>query len=289
MLNDLFRNSLALSRTALFSPGDMPDRVRKALASDAGLVIADLEDAVPAAGREQARLNMVEILEDAELFHGRAGMVVRINAPSTPAGAADLAALSGLSQQARGRMGVMVAKTQGTDDVAAVAGRLGTDVPLIALIESARGVFRAEEIAAHPSVVRLALGGIDLAADLGCDVDSETIRHACAQLVLASAAAGIPGPLDSPCTNFRDAAIVADAARSARRNGLSGILCIHPAQLGPAHEAYAPSLEEMEWARRVVAAVDGASAIDGQMIDRPVILKAQAILAAAVPVQSIRQ
>lgn len=275
-----FHHMLNIAQTALFSPGDRPDRVRKSLAGDADLVIADLEDAVAADAKADARVNVTDIVEDDAAFTDRPGMVVRISEPHSPAGEADLAALAGLSDPARARLAVMIAKTQSPHDVAAVFAQLGEDVPVIALIESARGVLNAVEIAEHASVVRLALGGIDLAADLGCDVDSATTAHARAQLVLASAAAGLAGPIASPCPNFRDPEVVADAARSARSNGLSGILCIHPAQLEPATQAFAPSEEDVAWARKVVEAADGATALDGQMIDRPVILKAQAVLAA---------
>lgn len=276
-----FYNLVACGKTALFSPGDRPERVRKSLTGPADLVIADLEDAVAAEKKVEARHHVTGILEDASAFTGRGGMAVRISEPSSLSGAADLAALSRLSPAGRSRLAVMIAKTQSAADVAAVVGKLSEDVRVIALIESARGVLNAADIAAHPAVVRLALGAIDLAAELDCDVDSGTTSHARTQLVLSSAAAGIAGPLESPCPNFQDPEAISVAARTARSNGLSGILCIHPMQLEPAAAAFTPTPEDMAWARRVVAAADGASAIEGQMIDRPVILKAQAVLTAA--------
>lgn len=279
MVNTTFLNAVCTARTALFSPGNRPERVEKALLGAADVVIADLEDAVAVEDKATARANVVNILNSP--VAGAHGLVVRINEPSSPAGHDDLRALSGIGADARTRLAVMVAKTQTTADVDAVAQELGADTPVIALIESADGVLNAPGIARHPSVVRLALGAIDLAAELGCEVESETTHHVRAHLVLVSAAAGIAGPIESPCPNFRDPTAVESVARSARRNGFTGILCIHPAQLEPAAGSFAPSAEDIAWARKVITAADGASAIDGQMIDRPVILRAQAVLAAA--------
>ena len=262
--------------TALFSPATRPDRVAKALVGGADLVIADLEDAVAFADKEAARYQALDVLTDDENFSNHPGIVIRINEPLSNLGQADLEALESAPA---GRLAVMAPKAQSPADIDAIVAVLGSDVPVIALIESAPGLLRSVEIARHPNVVRLALGTIDLSAQLGCEVDSLTAQYARAQLVIASAAAELPGPLDSPIANFRDHDIISDGARSARRLGLGGMLCIHPAQLSVVAAAFAPSSTDVEWAERVVQAADGATAIDGHMIDRPVILRAEAILA----------
>lgn len=152
--------------------------------------------------------------------------------------------------------------------------------PLLPLIESALGVMNAMELATSDGVIRLALGALDLAAETGADPDSATIDHARTTMVLASAAAGLPGPVDSPRPEFRAPETVSTAARHARSLGFRGMLCIHPAQIDPARSAFAPTDEEIRWAHSVIGAADGASSVDGAMVDRPVLLRARAILSA---------
>lgn len=279
MATGSFYELLPLVRTTLFSPADRSDRVIKALNGAADIVIADLEDGVAAENKFTARANLLTIFE--ELAPANRGIIVRISPPATKDGQADLTALSDLGPLTSANLAVMVAKAESAEDVRAVSDALGSDVPVIPLIETATGALAAAELARVPGVVRLALGAIDLGVELGCEPDSATAWHVRAQLVLASAAAGIAGPIESPCPEFRDLEAVTSAAQAARTNGLTGILCIHPAQLAPAAAAFAPSSADISWAEKVVDSADGATALDGQMIDRPVILKAKAILAAA--------
>jgi citrate lyase subunit beta/citryl-CoA lyase len=133
-----------------------------------------------------------------------------------------------------------------------------------------------------PRVQRLVFGSIDFSLDLNIQESHETLLYARSQLVLASRVAGIAAPVDGVTASFDDPARVHADTLRARALGFGGKLCIHPKQIAPVHEAYAPTLEELAWAERVVAAADaaqgGAVALDGRMVDRPVILIAQQML-----------
>ncbi|MBV8157693.1 MAG: CoA ester lyase, partial [Dyella sp.] len=139
-------------------------------------------------------------------------------------------------------------------------------------------------VARAPGVSRLLFGSIDLMFDLDVGDDDAPLHHFRSELVMQSRAAGLPAPVDGVCTAIGDAdALAADTAR-ARRFGFGAKLLIHPNQVAGVHAALAPSAEELAWARRVVeqaAAAQGAAiAVDGKMVDRPVLERAQRIVAA---------
>ncbi|MGW3999992.1 HpcH/HpaI aldolase/citrate lyase family protein [Amycolatopsis sp. NPDC004772] len=245
--------------TYLFVPGDRPDRFGKAVASGAEVVILDLEDAVSAEAKDAARASVREWLE-------RDRAMVRINAPGTPWFAEDAAMVT-----ARG-VPVMVPKAE-TPGVLAGFGEV------VALVETALGVERAGELAAAPSVRRLAFGSVDLAAQLGVTPeDRDPFVYARSRLVIASAAAGLAAPVDGVTTDLHDPARLAEDVRYARSLGFGGKLCIHPRQVGQVREGFAPTEAERAWARRVLAAGDGVSVVDGRMVDKPVLTRARHIL-----------
>ena len=153
----------------------------------------------------------------------------------------------------------------------------------MALIETARGFANRDEIATHPAVQRLAFGSIEFQLDLGIAGGGEALLMFRSGLVLASRLAGLPAPLDGVTVEVADLQPVAADAARARQLGFGGKLCIHPSQVGPVNAAFSPSAAELEWAQRVVAACEAAAgaavAVDGKMVDKPVLLRAQAILA----------
>lgn len=284
---------LATARTVLFTPANRPDRVLKAAGSAADLVVVDLEDAVGAADKAEAREHLLGLLtarhEAGALPHP---VAVRVNAPQTEAGRADLEALrsilrpSGQAGRASGSTpelldAVLVPKLETAEQIRRVREALGDEVGIAGTVETAAGLLALEHLARQEGVVRLAVGALDLASDLGCSADSGTMAAALARVVTVSRALGLPGPLASPTPQFRDPGPVREASLSARADGFTGKLCIHPAQLAPVTEAFAPTAEEIAWARSVIEAVDGASAIDGAMVDAPVIARARAILSEA--------
>lgn len=270
---------LAGARTWLFLPGDRLDRLPRALTSGAEVVIVDLEDGVGTSAKARARASVVAALHDA-----RGSFVVRVNAPGTESGRRDLDALAALAGPPPALLGVMVPKVEGAADLAVVATALGT-VPLVPLIETARGLIAVTEIGTASGVVRLGFGGVDFSRDIGAHGD-EPLGYARAQLVIASRALGLAGPVDAPCLSIDDDALIAAEARGSRAAGMTAKLCIHPAQVPTVREGLAPTEAEREWARSLLEATGstgstGASAVDGRLVDRPVLARARHILAEA--------
>jgi citrate lyase subunit beta/citryl-CoA lyase len=268
------RSSALAGRSYLFVPADRPERIAKAFAAGADAVIADLEDAVASGLKAEARAALADSLS------AQRPVLVRINGADTPWFEDDLAACA-----APGVSGIVLPKAERGDDLDRVAARLGADMPVLALIETARGMANAEAIGAVPAVRRLLFGSIDFQVDLGIDGDGLELLFFRSRLVLASRLAGLEAPVDGVTVRFDDpAATLADAQR-ARREGFGGKLCIHPKQVAAINAAFSSSADELVWAERVVAAAarsgGGAVALDGKMIDKPVLAKAQRILARA--------
>ena len=153
---------------------------------------------------------------------------------------------------------------------------------VVALIESAVGLDQARTLAQSPAVVRLAFGSLDYALDIGAEHTDNSLLSARSDLVLASRLAGLMAPIDGVTQDVRDPAAAADDARRSRRLGFGGKLCIHPAQVDPVEEAFAPTADELHWAGRVAEvmrrAAGGVVLLDGQMIDKPVLERAERIL-----------
>jgi len=264
-------------RSALFVPGDRPERLPKALASGADAVIVDLEDAVEPGAKVAAREAVALSLRGCR----DRSVVVRVNAVQTPYFDQDIALCAGNPAVAA----VMLPKAETAADVAraAAAGR-----PVWPLTESARGVVALEAVAHAPGVERLVFGSLDFALDLGLDPASapgravlDDARH---RLLLHARAADLPAPLDGVHPRLDDIeGLRAEAAR-ARGAGMGGMLCVHPAQVSAINEAFSPSEAELAWARRVVEAAAGqrgAFRLDGRMVDAPVLAQARRTIEAA--------
>ncbi|KZL15497.1 Citrate lyase subunit beta-like protein [Pseudovibrio axinellae] len=264
--------SLDMIRTPLFVPADRPDRFEKAAASGADAVILDLEDAVAHDNKDTARSALSTSFTELPVL-------VRINPVGTPWIENDLAALRGLACA-----GVILPKAEGPTSIAVVSEALGGDLPVMALIESANGLAQTRTIAADPSVCRLIFGSIDYCADLGCAHERDALLHARSELVLASRLAGIAAPIDGVTTQLDDLSKTRSDAAYARTLGMSGKLCIHPRQIAEVRQAFTPTDSEINWARRVLSSGDGAVLVDGAMVDAPVRIRAQRILAQAKPI-----
>ena len=258
-----------LLRSFLFVPAHRIDRVPKALAAGADAVIVDLEDAVAPADKASAR-EQARGLEKARVF-------VRINGPDTEWFGDDLALCSAIAAK-----GVIVAKAEETSQIEHAARAVGPASAILPLIESARGFANVDAIARAAQVQRLVFGSIDFQLDLGISGERDELLYFRSGLVLASRLAGIQPPLDGVTVEINDAARVSDDALYGKRLGFGGKLCIHPKQVEPVNAVYYPSEDEIAWAKRIVAAAEAskgaAVAVDGKMVDRPVILKAQNIL-----------
>ena len=263
----------------LFVPGDRPDRFDKALASSAEAVIIDLEDAVAPQAKDAAREHIAAWRER----HSDAGAraLVRINDASTAWFEADLALV-----RESAIAGVVLPKAERAEDIARVAAALPAQGFVVPIIETARGVLALDAIAVAQRVQRFAFGTLDYAVDLGLSGDERGLAYPACRMALASKAAGIAAPVAGVTTAIGDETKLEADLAFARACGFAAKLCIHPNQLALVHRAFAPSAEDIAWARRVVAAVNsgrGAVQVDGKMVDRPVLLHAQSILERAGP------
>jgi citrate lyase subunit beta/citryl-CoA lyase len=273
--------TVASAVTALFVPGDRPERFAKAAAAGAGVVIIDLEDAVAPAAKSAALAAAVEaVAPDGGGAPVRA--LVRVNPLGSGHYDADITLLLAAARTpGSGLLGIMVPKAEYPGALRQLRADMPKHLALVPLVESALGVVNAVELARVPGVTRLAFGAIDFALDIDADGGDRFLDHARSQLVLASRAADIAAPLDSPSTDIKDTARVGDSARLARNFGFGGKLCIHPAQLATVQGAFAPTEADVEWALSVIGAEGGAAQVDGRMIDRPVTERAKRILARA--------
>lgn len=267
----------SIVRSALFVPGSRPERFAKALAAGADAVIVDFEDAVEEPLKRQARDHLAAFLK----AHPNASVLVRVNAPDHAEHAADLA----FCTQQAGVVGVLLPKVESAAQVAAVRK---SGKPVWPIIESAKGLLALQQIAQAEGVERLSFGGLDLALDLNLNTGTAAARmfldQARMSVQLHSRGADLLPPLDGVHPAINDPDGLHRSIRHASDMGYGGALCIHPAQIPVIHGALAPSADDLNWAQKVVdasKAANGAGAfqLDGQMIDAPVLLRAQRLLA----------
>jgi len=233
-------------RSALFTPGTEPARLRKAVTAGADICIFDLEDSVPPARLDEARRIVAQAVT--ELAAG-ARIWVRVHAASTPHMLADLAALP--LEKVEGIVLPKVDRPEDVDACHAAGGLRSKSLAVLAIIESAAGVLNGPEIAGAGGVVCLALGRFDLSADLGVDPEDRTpaLSAARAVVVLASAAARLHPPLDSPWLRIPDLDGLRAAAEQGRRDGFGGMLLIHPSHVQIVNQVFSPTADEVAWAR----------------------------------------
>jgi citrate lyase subunit beta/citryl-CoA lyase len=278
-------------RSVLFVPGDRPDQMQKALAAGADALILDLEDAVSIAHKADARRHVGEFLRRES---GTLPIMVRINALSAGFAALDFAALVAARPAA-----LVLPKAEGAasmlelDRLLDAAGLSGLGILPIAT-ETPLAVFRLGEYAAFAArLVGLTWGAEDLPAAIGATQARrpeggftppfEMVRSLA---LFAAHAAGVPA-LETVFPSFRDTAGLTEYAGRAARDGFTGMLAIHPAQVPVINAAFTPSPAAIERARRVVAAFaaqPGAGVInlDGAMIDAPHLSQAQRLLARVI-------
>lgn len=264
---------MSLPISYLFAPGHRADRFDKAAKCGTDAVILDLEDAVDPRDKPAARDAIAAWL--VAMRPEPVCILVRINDATSPFFTDDLKLVSGL-----GPVTVMLPKVEQATDVEVVAAALAPGSLIVPMIESGRGLRAVEAIVSAPLVQRLAFGTWDFGVDLHLSGDPRGLMMPSATIALASRCAGIAPPIAGVTTAIYDQAVIAQDCAFARAFGFTAKLCIHPAQIGPVHASFAPSEAEREWAARVVAAAHDGSAlkVDGAMVDRPVLLRAQAIL-----------
>ncbi len=272
--------AVGFSSSFLFVPATRPERFIKALDSGADGVILDLEDAVSEEDKDQARAAIRSAWPSFSPEHKRR-LVIRSNSPGSHFYAADLILAQELDIGC-----LLIPKSESLDQINGAAQIL-PNTAIIPIIETALGLHHLDEIANSEQVLRLALGNLDLQADLGmvCDPQETELQTARFRIVLASRLAQIAPPIDGVTPSTDDIERITDDAQRAKRMGFGGKLCIHPKQVSLVKAAFMPTAEELSWAERVIAAdkasKGGAIKLDGRMIDRPVVLLAQRTLAFA--------
>ena len=263
----------AILRSLLFTPANRPSAFDKALGTGADCVCLDLEDAVPPDAKSASRPDALAFL--ASPSAGGPTRAVRINAVSSVAGVQDLAALADVAPATGLLMLPKVGSAEELRLVSALLDEIGSDLKLAALVETAQGLAAVDDIARSTDRLRaLVFGGVDLSAELGCEMASDTMRVAKARIVHAARCAD-RDVLDVPELDFRNEDRLRAAAQAAAENGFTGKAAIHPSNVGAINTAFTPSADRIAEAQRIVDAFDvapsGLVVIDGKLIEAPVI------------------
>jgi citrate lyase subunit beta / citryl-CoA lyase len=283
-------------RSFLFVPADGGPKLDKALASGADAVIIDLEDSITPERKPHARAAAVEFLKSAGTAKRRPSLLIRINGLDTGMTDADLEAIVAGKPDA-----IVFPKAEGGASVVhldakltareAIAGIPEGQIKILAqAVESAAGLFSAGNFRnASPRLIGLTWGPEDLSAELGAEANrdasgelTEPYRLARSVCLYAAAAAKLPA-IETVYVDFRNSDGLRRDTEAARRDGFSGRLAIHPAQVAVINDVFTPTTAQIEKAKSVVAAFAaqpnaGAVGIDGKMYDRPHLVRAQQLL-----------
>ncbi len=291
-------------RSLLFVPGDDAKKLAKGLVSGADCLLIDLEDSVALTRKEEARAITREFLMSARKSARHPQLFVRVNAHATGLTTADLDAV-----MPAGPDGIMLPKSESGDDVSLLSARIAVreaennlhdgSTRIIAIAtETAHSLFHMGTYRAiSKRLIGLTWGGEDLSADIGAETNrledgTYTDPYRLARtLCLYAATAAETAAIDSVYTRFRDLDGLKIEAEAARRDGYSGKLAIHPAQVPIINAVFTPSEATVERARRIIALFEanpqaGVIGLDGEMLDRPHIRRAERILAAARAAQA---
>ena len=269
------------TRSLLFTPGDELEMMRKSLSMAADVIIFDLEDAVSQANKKIARETVPTALE--ESTDSTPDVWVRIN-PLDVGGDEDVAALADADVTPNS---VLVPMIETVDQLDAVADRFeetGLESGVIALVETATGLTAVEDLAAHPAVSGVVFGAEDFTADMGIIEleDKRYLDHARSRIAVAGAAADVVA-IDTVYTDLGNTEGLRADAETALTFGFDGKAAIQPSQIEVIHEVFTPSEEKIEWAEGVLEARDAAGdkgvfEYEGEMIDAPVLSRAEEIL-----------
>ena len=254
-----------LARSWLLVNGTHDDRFEAAVRSRADIVVLDIEDAVAPKDKTAARDNVVRWLSA-----GNSDWV-RINGFGTQWWADDLATLASTSIG-----GVMLAMVESVDHVTETAKRL-PNVPIVALVETARGLERITEIAATKGTFRLAFGIGDFRRDTGFGEDPATLAYARSRFTIAAKAAHLPSAIDGPTIGSNPLKLI-EATAVSTEFGMTGKICLSPDQCSVVNEGLSPSQDEIAWAKEFFAEFerDGGEIRNGS--DLPRIARATKIL-----------
>ena len=271
-------------RSALYIPGSKDRALEKARGLPVDVILFDLEDAVSPDAKVAARDTLYAALADDG--YGARLKIVRINALDTEWGAADAVAVAAMNCDA-----ILLPKVNGPDDVDALAA-LVPDLPIWAMMETPQGILNAAAIAAHPRIAGFVLGTNDLAKDLNSRTRA-ALMTSLQMCLLAAKAAGIV-VLDGVYNAFKDEDGLRAECTEGRDMGFDGKTLIHPAQVAIANTAFGPTDDEIDLARRQIAAFDAAEAegqgvavVDGRIVENLHIVTARATLAKAAIIAAL--
>lgn len=256
----------AIARSWLLVPGTRADAFDAMAASRADAVVLDIEDAVDPSNKPAARGAVADWLRAG----GKAW--VRVNDAVSPFWADDLAALAGIQTL----QGVMLAKTESAAQVTSTADRLGGNVPVVALIESALGLEDAAHIARAQGAFRLAFGSGDFRRDTGMSADAEAMAYPRARLVVASRVGGLPGPIDGPTVSSSMPTLREQSAITVSM-GMTGKLCLTSDQAPVINEVICPTPSEVTWALDFLADFESRGRVIRDGSDLPRLGRAQKI------------
>jgi citrate lyase subunit beta/citryl-CoA lyase len=273
-------------RSVLIAPAVRPEMIAKLPATGADGVVIDCEDATPPGAKAEGRENARTL---APTIAGRGALVfVRVNAVASPWFEVDVR--KGLCAELAGIVVPKLDQIEQVEIAARVLAAAGhADLPVLAGVETALGVADARALLAHPRVAAAYFGAEDFIADMGGvrTEGNQEVLYARSQVALAGRLAGVP-ILDQVVTDFRNDAAFEREVGEARALGFQGKLCIHPQQVALANAGFVPSKDEVDHARRLLAAYEresaagiGAIEFEGQMVDEPLASRARQILAAA--------
>lgn len=263
-------------KTWLFVPATRIDRVKKAFASGTDAVIIDLEDAVAEANKVQARKDL-QVYYNSQDYQP---IWVRINKAGSEEFFKDVV----LCQKMPNLAGVLLAKAEQASDIENAHNMTG--LPVIALIETALGLYQIDSMAKSAGLLAFSYGFLDLCNDLqvhvgtaAADVIANQIRY---QLLLTSKVHQLLAPIDTVYTDFNDGKGLGQRVQLWSQMGMSGMLCIHPKQVATVKQSLQPTDADIEFARRVIEEYEQSGQaifkIDGEMVDAPVIERCRQLL-----------
>jgi len=275
-------------RSVLYIPGSKPRALDKARGLPVDAIIFDLEDAVTAEEKVNARDTLRAALETGG--YGNRTRIVRINGLDTEWGADDARAVCDMAADA-----VLLPKVDSVADVDALAAITG-DLPIWAMMETPRGMLNAPSVAAHPRIEGLVMGTNDLAKELQTRfrADRAPLMASLGLCLLAAKAESIV-ILDGVYNAFKDDDGLAVECAQGRDMGFDGKTLIHPAQVDVTNAAFAPSEAEVDLARRQIAAFEeieasgqGVAVVDGKIVENLHVATARELLAKAEMIESLQ-
>ena len=273
-------NAISHNKTWLFVPATRVDRIEKAFASGADAVIVDLEDAVAKQDKAEARDALKSYYDEQNLEQTYRPIWLRINKAGSEEFFKDIV----LCQKMPNLAGVLLAKAEQVADIESVHQLTG--LPVIALIESAIGLYQIDSMAKAVGLVAFSYGFLDLCNDLqvqvgtpSAEIVANQIRY---QLILTSKVHQLSPPIDTIYPDFKDEVGLSNRVNLWSQMGMAGTLCIHPKQVEIVHQALKPTDRELAFATRVIEEYEKSGQavfkIDGEMVDAPVIARSRQLL-----------